>query len=77
MVWEIHRVCSIPILGMGGIWSARDALEFMVCGATAVQVGTANFVKPGTAAQVVRGMAEWCDARGIERVGELVGTLRA
>ncbi|MEE2829069.1 MAG: dihydroorotate dehydrogenase [Myxococcota bacterium] len=77
MVWEIHKACSIPILGMGGIWSAQDALEFMVCGATAVQVGTANFVKPGTAAEVVRGMTEWCDARGIERVGDLVGTLRA
>jgi dihydroorotate dehydrogenase (NAD+) catalytic subunit len=53
MVWETSQACSIPVLGMGGIWSARDALEFMVCGATAIQIGTANFVNPGTAASVV------------------------
>jgi len=76
MVWETSQACSIPILGMGGIWTARDALEFMVCGATAVQIGTANFVNPGTAAAVVAGMREWCDEQGIERIEDIVGTLR-
>ena len=77
MVWETYQACSIPILGMGGIWSARDALEFMVCGASSVQIGTANFVNPGTAAEVVRGMAQWCEEQGIGRIADIVGTLRA
>lgn len=77
MVWETYKACSIPILGMGGIWSARDALEFMVCGASCVQIGTANFVNPGTASEVLRGMTEWCEAQGIERIADIVGTLRA
>lgn len=77
MVWETSQACSIPVLGMGGIWSARDALEFMVCGATAIQIGTANFVNPGTAASVVDGMRTWCEEQGIERIEDIVGTLRA
>jgi len=75
MVWETSQACSIPVLGMGGIWSARDALEFMVCGATAIQIGTANFVNPGTAAEVVSGMSAWCAEQGIERIEDIVGTL--
>jgi dihydroorotate dehydrogenase (NAD+) catalytic subunit len=76
MVWETFQACSIPILGMGGIWSARDALEFMVCGASAVQIGTANFVNPGTAEAVVSGMSAWCEEQGIGRIEDIVGTLR-
>jgi len=76
MVWETSQACSIPILGMGGIWSARDALEFMVCGATGIQIGTANFVNPGTAAAVVAGMSAWCEEQGIDRIEDIVGTLR-
>jgi len=75
MVWQVSQACSIPVVGIGGIWNAKDALEFMVCGASAVQIGTANFVNPNTAAEVVSGMREWCAARGISRITDLVGTL--
>lgn len=77
MVYQVSQACSIPVLGMGGIWNAKDALEFLVCGATAVQIGTANFVHPGTAQQVVQGMAEWCAERDIAAISDLVGTLKA
>ncbi len=77
MVWQVSQACSIPVLGMGGIWNAKDALEFMVCGATAIQIGTANFVHPGTAANVVSGMREWCAERDIASISEIVGTLKA
>jgi dihydroorotate dehydrogenase (NAD+) catalytic subunit len=76
MTWQVSQACSIPVLGMGGIWNARDALEFMVCGATAIQIGTANFARPDTAAQVLAGMTRWCDEHGIDRISEIVGTLR-
>ena len=76
MTWQVSRACSVPVIGMGGIWNARDALEFMVCGASAVQIGTANFVNPGTAAAAVEGMRAWCDERGIERIADIVGTLQ-
>jgi dihydroorotate dehydrogenase (NAD+) catalytic subunit len=76
MVWEVSRACRIPVVGMGGIWDSKDALEFMLCGASAVQVGTANFVNPTTAADVVEGMRSWCAEHGVGRVRDLVGTLR-
>jgi len=75
MVWQVSQACSIPVIGIGGIWNAKDALEFMVCGAGAIQIGTANFVNPNTAAEVVEGMRRWCAERGIARVTDLVGTL--
>ena len=75
MTSEVSRACSIPVVGMGGIWTAQDALEFMVCGASAVQIGTANFVNPRTAEHVVDGMRGWCAERGIAKVSEIVGTL--
>lgn len=76
MTSEVSRAVSIPVVGMGGIWTARDALEFMVCGASAVQIGTANFVNPRTAEQVVDGMRDWCASQGIRRVTDIVGTLK-
>lgn len=75
MTDEVSRACSIPVVGMGGIWTAQDALEFMVCGATAVQIGTANFVNPKTAEQVVEGMRTWCADHGVRSIGDIVGTL--
>ena len=75
MVWQVHQACSIPVVGIGGIWNATDALEFMVCGASAVQIGTANFVHPNAAAEAVVEMRKWCAARGITRISELVGSL--
>jgi dihydroorotate dehydrogenase (NAD+) catalytic subunit len=76
LTWQVYQAVKIPIVGMGGITSARDALEFILAGATAVQVGTANFVKPGAAVDVVDGLEAWLARRGIATVRELVGSLR-
>jgi len=76
MVWQAARAVKIPIIGAGGIATGRDALEFMVAGAEAVQVGTANFVKPAAAAQVVDDILNYCASNKIDRVKQLVGTLQ-
>ena len=76
MVAEVSRACTIPVVGIGGIWNARDALEFLVCGASAVQIGTANFVNPRTAEDVVEGMRIWCAEQGVARVRDLIGSLK-
>jgi len=76
MTWQVARAVRIPVIGMGGIASGRDALEFMLVGARAVQVGTANFVDPGAAARIVREIEAECESRGIRRVSEIVGTLQ-
>ena len=76
MTLQVRRAVGIPIIGMGGIMTARDALEFILAGATAVQVGTANFVKPRAAVDVAEGLASWLTQRGIGSIRELVGTLR-
>jgi dihydroorotate dehydrogenase (NAD+) catalytic subunit len=77
MTWQVRRAVSIPIVGMGGIMTARDALEFFIAGATAVQTGTVNFVTPGTAVTVARDLSRWLAERGIASVREIVGTLDA
>jgi dihydroorotate dehydrogenase (NAD+) catalytic subunit len=76
MTWQVRQAVRIPIVGMGGILTARDALEFLLAGATAVQVGTANFVKPGAAVDVVEGLERWLASHGVATVREIVGTLR-
>jgi len=75
MVYECRQAVSIPILGMGGIASARDALEFLVAGATAVQVGTANFSDPFIWAALLDGIGDYLQRHGIARVADLVGTV--
>jgi len=75
MTFQVARSVRIPVIGMGGIMSGADALEFMVAGARAVQVGTANFVEPGAALRIAAEMESWCDAHGVARVSDLVGTL--
>ena len=75
MTWQVARAVSIPIVGMGGIMTARDAVEFILAGATAVQVGTANFVNPRAAVDVAEGLARWLTERDIPSVRELVGAL--
>jgi len=75
MTWQVSRAVSIPVVGMGGIMTARDALEFILAGATAVQVGTANFVNPRAAVDVAEGLARWLSERGVLSVRELVGAL--
>jgi dihydroorotate dehydrogenase (NAD+) catalytic subunit len=76
MVWQVSRAVDVPVIGMGGIMDATDAVEFMLAGATAVAVGTANFVDPTACVRVVDGLAEFCRERGIGAVRELTGGLR-
>jgi len=74
--WQVSRAVRIPVIGIGGIMTAHDALEFVLAGATAVQVGTANFIHPDAAVRVARGLAEYLLEHGIGTVRELVGALR-
>ncbi len=75
MVWQVARAVSIPVIGIGGIMTAGDALEFMLAGATAVQIGTANFLEPGTAQTIALGMEQYLVDNGIADIKELIGTL--
>lgn len=76
MTYEACQAVGIPVVGMGGITCAEDALEFIIAGAAAVQVGTANFTDPLAMPRIIRGMDAWLDAHGVASVGELRGTLR-
>jgi len=76
MVWKVSQAVQIPIMGLGGISSARDALEFMVAGASAVQVGTASFSNPNAGVEIVEGIRAYCQERGIKRLDVLVGALQ-
>ena len=73
LVWEAAQAVKIPVIGMGGIQSAADAIEFILAGATAVAVGTANFYEPQTALNVIAGIRDYLQRRGIQDVRELVG----
>jgi dihydroorotate dehydrogenase (NAD+) catalytic subunit len=75
MVYECRRTVKIPIIGMGGIASASDALEFIIAGATAVQVGTANFVDPFIWSKLVSGLRSYMDRHDVARLSDLVGTI--
>jgi dihydroorotate dehydrogenase (NAD+) catalytic subunit len=75
MVYEAARAVAIPILGMGGIVTAEDAVEFMLAGATAVQVGTASYADPCAVERLVNGLTGWCKSHNVERVGSLTGGL--
>ena len=76
MVWEVHKAVDLPLLGMGGIMSGEDAVEFMLAGATAVAVGTANFVCPTATVDVVDGISRYCERHGVTDVNELIGALQ-
>jgi dihydroorotate dehydrogenase (NAD+) catalytic subunit len=75
MTYECRQAVRIPVVGMGGIADARDALEFIIAGASAVQVGTANFVDPLIWPKLLEGLREYLVRHGIPRIGDLVGTL--
>ena len=75
MVYECRREVKIPIIGMGGIMDARDALEFFIAGADAVQVGTANFVDPFVWGKILDGIGDYMTRHGIARISDLVGTM--
>ena len=77
MVWEVHKAVDVPLLGMGGIASGTDAIEFMLAGATAVAVGTANFTNPTATIDVIDGIIEYCESQGVNDINELIGALEA
>ena len=76
MVYEVAQAVKIPVIGMGGITCAEDAIEFLMAGATAVQVGTANFTDPYAMPKIIKGLNDWCDKHGVANVTELTGTLQ-
>ncbi len=75
MVWQARRAVKLPICGIGGITCAEDAVKFMLCGATAVQVGTQNYLEPGVAGDIAEGIAAYAARHGFSRVADLVGQL--
>ena len=75
MVWQVARAVKVPIIGIGGIMNATDALEFILAGATAVQVGTASFINPGAAQTIVEEMEAWLAANGVADIKTLIGAL--
>jgi dihydroorotate dehydrogenase (NAD+) catalytic subunit len=76
MVYQVAQAVSIPIIGMGGIMNAEDALEFILAGATAVSVGTANFVNPAATVEVIAGIEEYMSKYGVEDINELIGAVK-
>ena len=77
MVWQVARAVKVPVVGLGGIMDACDAIEFMMAGATAVEIGTANFIDPAVTVKVIDGMNAWLDAHGCRSVTEIIGALEA
>jgi len=75
MVYEVKQAVKIPIIGLGGIMNSDDAIEFIIAGATAVAVGTANFVNPKATMEILDGMTEYMEIHGIEDIGSLTGTV--
>jgi len=76
MVWETFKKVKIPICGIGGIMEYRDAVEFIICGASAVQVGTGSFVNPRTSEEIIKGLAKYLRRNKINNIKELVGSLK-
>ena len=75
MVWEVYNTVSIPLVGIGGICSAGDALEFIIAGAAAVQIGTAQFINPRVALEVIAGLEDYLGEHNIGRITDVIGTL--
>ena len=75
MVWQCSKAVSVPILGMGGVTTGTDAVEFMLAGATAVAVGTANFMNPQATVDVIDGIIDYCEEQGVNDVNDLIGAL--
>ena len=75
MVWQVYNAVKIPIVGIGGIMNATDAIEFMLAGSSAIQVGTANFIDPQISIKIIDGIKEYCSNNGIANVADLTGAL--
>lgn len=76
-VWQVAKAVNVPIIGLGGIMNAHDAIEFLLAGASAIEIGTANFIDPAVTVKVANGINEWLDAHGCKSVTEIVGQLDA
>lgn len=76
MVWQVANTVKIPVIGIGGIMSYEDALEFLIAGATAIQIGTANFVNPGTCDEIIAGITGYLQDMKYQSVSEIIGTLK-
>ena len=76
MVWQVASAVSIPVIGIGGITTADDAMEFLLAGATAIQAGTANFYEPSAAEQIIQGMKEYLHQQGEHCIRDIIGTLQ-
>ena len=77
MVWQVARAVKIPVVGLGGIMTAEDAIEFLMAGATAIEIGTANFIDPAVTIKVRDGINDWLDRHGCRSVQEIIGTVEA
>ena len=75
MVYDVAHAVKIPVVGLGGICTAQDAIEFLMCGATAIEVGTANFLDPAVTKKIKDGISDWLDAHGCKSVEEIIGAI--
>ena len=75
MVWQVAKAVKIPVIGLGGISTAKDAIEFLMAGATAIEIGTANFLDPDVSIKVRDGINDWLDAHGCQSVSEIIGVI--
>ena len=75
MVWQVAHAVKIPVVGLGGICTAEDAIEFLMAGATAIEVGTANFLDPAVTIKIIDGMETWCKKHGVSDINEIIGII--
>jgi len=75
MVWQVAKVVKIPVIGLGGIMNATDAIEFLMAGATAIEIGTANFIDPTVTMKVIDGINAWLEAHGVSDVHDIIGVV--
>jgi dihydroorotate dehydrogenase (NAD+) catalytic subunit len=75
MVWQTAKAVKIPVVGLGGIMNARDAVEFLLAGATAIEIGTANFIDPTVTVKVVDGINDYLERHGFTSVKQIIGAL--
>jgi dihydroorotate dehydrogenase (NAD+) catalytic subunit len=75
MVWQVARAVNIPVIGLGGIMTATDAIEFLMAGATAIEIGTANFIDPAVSIKVRDGINQWLDSHGCHSVQDIIGAI--
>lgn len=75
MVWQVHKAVKIPVIGLGGIMSGRDAVEFILAGATAIEVGTANFINPKVTVEIVEFIDDYCRRHGVSDINQLIGII--